>query len=148
MLKFFKKPAGILGIAVGLGIALAVPLPSYASNLESVVKLSLLAAKFRNMTGGYCRTSVSGKYLSQGRAYTVKTTLYRGYSYTIFGAGDSSVNDLDIIIYDENWNRIKRDTKSDAIPVVASRPKWTGTFYIRAKMYSGSGYSNVMICHR
>ena len=74
--------------------------------------------------------------------------MYEGNTYYVFAAGDYSVDDLDIILYDENWNEIDKDTQTDALPIVEVSPRWSGTFYVRVKMYSGYGYSNFAVCYR
>lgn len=127
-----------------------------ASNSDSIYRLNLAAnvfklgvrAKTDCRTCGYCRgRALSKGYLSEGGSYMLNTTLYRGYDYVIIGAGDDSVEDLDLEIYDENWNLANRDRKTDNLPVVKVSPKWTGRFHIRVKMYEGQGYPNVAICH-
>lgn len=130
-----------------LTVSAFISASAYASDAQSMRKLNAMAAVVRLATGAHCRDSANGKYLSEGGSYTIKTTLFRGYSYVILGAGDSSTRDLDIIVYDENFNRVKSDTKADNEPIVEVTPRWTGTFYLRGKMYSGSGYSNIAICH-
>ncbi|SEH04454.1 Uncharacterised protein [Candidatus Venteria ishoeyi] len=77
----------------------------------------------------------------------INTTLYKGYDYVIIGAGDSSVKDLDLKIYDGNWNLVNQDSKTDNIPIIKASPRWTGRFHIKVKMYNGNGYSNIAICH-
>lgn len=94
------------------------------------------------------RDRAQGKYLTEDDYYVIKTTLYRGNSYVIVGAGDNYTRDLDIYLYDENENFIDKDVQEDALPVVNVTPKWTGTFYIKVKMHRGSGYSNVAICYK
>ena len=94
------------------------------------------------------RPRARGKYLTEGDYYKIKTTLYRGNLYKIVGAGDSYTRDLDIYLYDENDHLIDKDSQTDALPIVEVTPEWTGTFYIKVKMYKGSGYSNVAICYK
>jgi hypothetical protein len=142
----------LLSGALALTAMLAAPVS--ASDSESMLRLNIAATTFKSEARsvcrncGYCRPYARSKgFLSEGGSYTINTTLYKGYDYVIIGAGDSSVKDLDLEIYDENWNLINRDTERDALPVVKSSPRWNGRFHIRVKMYEGSGYPNVAICH-
>ncbi|MBF0550281.1 MAG: hypothetical protein HQK60_07080 [Deltaproteobacteria bacterium] len=121
--------------------------PTIASDAESLNRLQIMVFAVQ-LKGCDCRDYASGKYLSEGDYFTIRTTLSRGNQYVIMGAGDSTVRDLDIILYDENGNEIDRDTQTDATPMVAVSPRWTGTFYIKVKMYRGFGYSNVAICYQ
>lgn len=65
---------------------------------------------------------------------TIKTTLKANTQYVLVGGGCSDAYDVDIAVYDENWNLVGRDTKVDAVPVVKVRPKWSGTFYIKVTL--------------
>jgi hypothetical protein len=133
--------------AITIFAMLMVPLVSNASDQDSIRKLSYVAYKLKSK--GYAtRSRVSGRYLSKGKSYLVRTTLLGGTNYIIYGAGDGGVKDLDIILYDENGYKIDKDSQMDALPVVRVRPSWTGTFYIKVTMYDGSGYSNIAISYR
>ncbi|MDM7860452.1 hypothetical protein QTP81_07575 [Alteromonas sp. ASW11-36] len=131
--------------------AAAISMPSasvIASDAQSMERLRTLANFIQYEYGVSCRDRARGERLSQGQKYTYSTTLYEGNKYYIFAAGDYSVDDLDIILYDEDWNEIDKDTQTDALPIVEVTPRWTGTFYVRVKMYSGYGYSNFAVCYR
>ena len=65
---------------------------------------------------------------------TIKTTLKAGTQYYIVGGGCDDAYNVDIIIYDENWKEVGRDTKSDTVPVVRVKPKWSGNFHIKVQM--------------
>jgi len=139
----------ITGKAWGLVVfvlALSIPSISYASDAESIRKLSLVKTYVESL-GAECRGRASGKYLNRGQYYIVQTSLYKHNRYFIVGAGDSTVRDLDILLLDENENEIDRDAGRDPSAIVEVNPRWSGTFYIAVLMYSGHGYSNVMICY-
>ncbi|MBK1829205.1 hypothetical protein JIN77_00565 [Verrucomicrobiaceae bacterium R5-34] len=65
---------------------------------------------------------------------TIKTTLKAGTQYVLVAGGCEDARDIDIIVYDENWNEVGRDTKVDAVPVVRVKPKWSGNFHIKVQM--------------
>lgn len=159
LLKSFSRyKIAVLGLAASAVFAssLFIAPPAEASDRESMRRLNALATNFKRTVRdkldcpscGYCRTYARSKgYLSQGNSYIINTTLYRGYDYVIMGAGDSSVKDLDLKIYDANWNLINEDTSTDNVPMVKASPRWKGRFHIKVKMYRGSGYPNIAICH-
>ncbi len=130
-----------------MAATLMTPSIGYASDAQSMQKLRTVK-RYVERRGVDCRNRASGDYLTQGNHYVVPTTLYRRLEYVIIGAGDSSVRDLDILILDENYNEIDRDTMRDSAPIVEVTPRWSGTFYIGVLMSRGSGYSNIMICHK
>jgi hypothetical protein len=120
---------------------------AFASDSESISKLQI-GVWAANVDGWSCRDNAVGKYLSKGDQATYRTTLHRGNTYMLFGAGCDSVRDLDIKVYDENWNLVAKDSLTDAIPAVAFTPTWTGTYHVRLIMYDGYGHSNYAVCYR
>lgn len=115
------------------------------SNDQSLIDLK----KYKSVFGskGYnCRNSVEGRFLNQGKSYTVYTTLYSENNYILIAAGNEHVRDIDILLHDESHNKIATDSKNDSTPMVAVSPKWDGKFHARVTMYRGKGYSNLMIC--
>ena len=61
-------------------------------------------------------------------------TLQAGVDYYFIGECDQDCKDLDIKLYDENYNLVDQDVKPDNSPVVHVTPKWTGKFHMRAIM--------------
>lgn len=76
--------------------------------------------------------------LNRGRATTFARTLYRGTEYALVTGGCESANDIDLYVYDRNGNLIYSDNDSSKTAVVNFRPNYTGTYYIKVKMYSAS----------
>lgn len=116
-----------------------------SSDQESFKKLKKIS-RVLSYQGFTCRTRVDGRYLRTGQTYTFYTTLYSENVYRLVAAGNVHVKDIDVELHDENHNVIARDRDSDAIPIVAVAPKWTGEFHAKVTMYRGRGYSNVMVC--
>jgi hypothetical protein len=79
-------------------------------------------------------------YLAKGDATYITTTLFRGNAYGMIVGGCGDAYDVDVLLYDENWNLISRDTTRNAWGVVTVRPRWTGKYYIKVRMYN-SEYS-------
>lgn len=87
--------------------------------------------------------------LAPGQVMQYRVTLYKQVTYVLFAAGDNSINDLDIYLYDENNNLIDRDTSSDNVPIVSVTPKWTGPFRVLVKNFRGSrGWYHVAVASR
>lgn len=55
--------------------------------------------------------------------------------YPIVSVCDIDCHDIDLYVYDENGQLIDQDEKRDVIPVLYIRPRWTGEFRIRVKMF-------------
>ena len=72
-------------------------------------------------------------------------TLSSDYTYTITGFTQSDrVSDLDIVVYKKvggQWVEEKKDTETDATPIVTIKPLYTREYKIVLKVYSWqSGY--------
>ncbi len=129
MKKFFLSLL-ILAIAV---------LTLNATNINEARAKAYIAARiFQN--AGYRIGGLKGEYLSQGGYRTYSRYLYSNIRYLFLGAGDSTVRDLDVQVYDRNWNLITSDNDTANVSAVEFYPPHTGTYYIRTKMYSGHGY--------
>jgi len=139
-----KKVAIAAGIFVAL---LACSIVAVASSRTSMnnLRVILLAAV---ATGWDFREQANSGYLEEGDYRVISTTLYSGTRYKILAAGDETVRDLDILLYDENKRLIDQDQGTDAVPIVEVTPRWTGTFYVAVRMHRGYGYSSVAVCYK
>lgn len=81
--------------------------------------------------------------MNPGYYNQVDRTFYRGNDYLLVAAGDSRVSDVDLKVYDENWNLIDSDTDSSSVAVVTFTPKWTGLFHVRTIYYEGQSVGSV-----
>ncbi len=110
-----------------------------------------LRAGVRNVRNRFpfisCRDQASGTLLQQNEYVTYRTTLYAGTTYFFFGAGCHGVGDLDVRLYDRNWNLIDKDVKTDASPIVTVTPRSTGTYFVKMIMYRGRGHANFATCY-
>ena len=59
----------------------------------------------------------------------------------VYGDGDT---DLDLYIYDENWNLITSDTDYTDICICRWNPIWTGNFYMKV-VNRGNVYNEFVI---
>ncbi|MBL8535771.1 MAG: toll/interleukin-1 receptor domain-containing protein [Hyphomonadaceae bacterium] len=86
---------------------------------------------------GFQRISepVSGG-LQQGQYANTPVNLQVGGDYRIIGVCDNDCGDLDLVLYDENNNVVSQDNATDATPVVAVTPQWTGAFTAQAVMHN------------
>ena len=71
----------------------------------------------------------------KGQSDSFKRKFYSGNSYVLGVLGDDNATDIDIYIYDYNFNLIKKDTKIDKLAAISFRPRYTGNYYIKVKMY-------------
>lgn len=109
--------------------------PVFASE-EGAVANAARAAVALDLTGDYVLRGFGTGILREGTGTTLETTLYRGTSYTIIAGGCEDALDVDVRVYDQNWNLVDEDNDTDAIAVVTFVPRWTGTFYIKVIMHS------------
>ena len=128
-------------------ITLIIPSISYADDAKAMRKLNAIVSVLKLQTGIDCRDEAKGTYLSQGNFYTYTTTLSSDFEYVLVGAGDGSTIDLDIYVYNENGNQVIKDSETNSVPIVRFRPRWTGEFKIKVKMYKGRGHSNIAVCY-
>ena len=134
MKKFFLT---LLVLVIGLGTLYATSY-SKAKN-KAYASAVLLSAKGYNVKG------LSGEYLNNGETKTYKAYLYSGNEYVIIGAGDDTVSDLDVQVYDRSWNLQVSDNDNESVSIVRFYPPHSGTYLIRTKMYSGHGYFFQMV---
>ena len=89
---------------------------------------------------GYTIGAVKGEYLSNGSSITYSRYLYSGNNYVVIGAGDRTVRDLDVMVYDSNWNEIAADNDVSNATAVKFYATSSGTYHFVTKMYSGYGH--------
>ncbi len=76
--------------------------------------------------------------LDRGQSVTMARTLYRGNEYALTVGGDASARDIDIYVYDRNWNIVAYDEEYGDVAIGNFNAYYTGTYFIRVKMYSAS----------
>ena len=64
----------------------------------------------------------------------ISVNLRSGVEYGLVGVCDSDCADVDLKLYDENYNLVDADTRSDDMPVVTVSPRWSGQYYIEVDM--------------
>ena len=89
-------------------------------------------------------------YLYEGQEEQFSTVFETGRCYRVIAVGAPTMIDLDLFVYDENWNLIDQDTATDNQPVLGMGanmlcPRWTGPFYITARAYRGFGEFGIQI---
>lgn len=57
-------------------------------------------------------------------------TLYAGNEYKFLGCGDTSLSDVDLVLYDADGRMLVQDQTEDRQPEVEFRPASTDTFYL------------------
>lgn len=72
--------------------------------------------------------------LKKGYRKDVDYRLEAGVRYIFVGACDQDCNDLDLKLFDDNWQLITSDTKPDAEPFLIVTVRRTTTFHLRIIM--------------
>lgn len=129
MKKFFISLLALMVVSISL----------YASSYDEAEDKAYGAALLLS-AAGYTLKGMEGTTLSQSGYKTYSAYLYSGNQYAAIGAGENNIRDLDVQIYDRNWNLIASDNDSSNVSIVEFAPPRTGKYYIRTKMYSGHGF--------
>lgn len=82
-------------------------------------------------------------YMNPGYFNQVDRTFYSGNTYLLVAAGDDGVSDVDIKVYDEDWNLIDSDEDNSSLAVAKFSPRWDGLFHVKVIYYSGHTNSAV-----
>ena len=69
---------------------------------------------------------------------TTTLTLRQGVTYAIIGVCDEDCRDMDLMLYDDNGNRVRADMTPSRYPVVEITPRWTANFTVQSQMYQCS----------
>jgi len=85
--------------------------------------------------------------LSANNEKIFKVKLTAGHCYTIIGAGNPSVKNLDIVLLDHNNRELQKDKTRNSYPVLDTNPcpSFSGIFTLRAKMINGFGQFGVQV---
>jgi hypothetical protein len=71
--------------------------------------------------------------LGRGGQEDVTLTMRSGVTYAIVGVCDNDCQDLDLILYDDNGNRVASDVQRDDTPVVKVTPKLDGSIHTQSE---------------
>ena len=129
---------------IGLLALVVVSIAVYASSYQEAKSRAYASAVLLS-AGGYKLKGMKGEYLNQSEFKTYSVYLYSGNQYAILGAGDNSVRDLDVQIYNKDWTLIASDNSNSNVSIVKFYPPRTGRYLIRTQMYSGNGYFFQMV---
>lgn len=73
----------------------------------------------------------------------IERMFFKGIDYTLVACGDDDATDVDIEVYDENWNLIVEDDSIDSFALVQFSPYTSGVFHIKTTYYNGNGRAHV-----
>ncbi|MEM7656423.1 MAG: hypothetical protein AAF399_09875 [Bacteroidota bacterium] len=76
--------------------------------------------------------------LDNGESTTFSRTFYSGNDYALVVGGCNYSRDIDVYIYDRYWNLIDKDTDTDQVAVATFTAWYTGTYYIKVRMYDAT----------
>lgn len=77
--------------------------------------------------------------LPPGGEKLVSVNLAVGRSYFIVAGGCEDAFDVDVMVYDQNYNLVARDNDSSTVAVAKITPRWSGKFYIKVRMHRSTG---------
>lgn len=120
----------------------------FAGKDKTVLALIKKAEKDIQAADGQTRGVVGGAKSMTARVYSNSSNTYverfwggEVAEVIVYGDGDT---DLDLYIYDENWNLITSDTDYTDICICRWNPIWTGNFYMKV-VNRGNVYNEFVI---
>ncbi|MEM9300995.1 MAG: hypothetical protein AAGE01_02735 [Pseudomonadota bacterium] len=69
---------------------------------------------------------------SDSEAYTLELSDF--YEYIAIGVCDEDCSDLDLVIYDDDGDRIAEDVEIDDVPIISGQPDYAGVYYLEVQM--------------
>jgi hypothetical protein len=120
-------------------IAVITATQSSASMHEAKMKAKKMQKRMKR--AGFTMMNGKGARLNNSKYKTFKLFLYKGNNYALMAYGDKSVKDLDVIVYNRQWEVVGEDYKSVGPKYkLYIKAKETGVYYVTTTMYEGSGY--------
>jgi len=117
--------AALVGLLI-LGIC-----PSYtASAGESEAETCLRTKVWEGYNEGWGIRTMTSTEIAEGKTRNYLVTLYKGNEYQIATCGDSSVEKLDVLLYDTDGKVVTRAKEVNREPKIEFTPEDTGTYYI------------------
>ena len=118
-------------------LGLSISIVAQGGRYTDQAKAKLMMAKLVAATGGYEETHAD-KFdrLDHGDSDSFSFNLSRGKSYLIVSFCDEHCSDLDLRLYDKNYNQLSKDIQTDSAPMVSVTPRYTGSYTLKVKMYS------------
>jgi hypothetical protein len=132
-----KCAKAVMSAAVAVSMVMLPEQPAMASQEGARENAATL---FRALTANdwIVDDTYSTGLLARGQSVMIRTRFRAGNDYKIVAAGCEDAIDVDIAVFDENWNLIAQDQDKSSVAVANLRPKWTGTFYVRVTMYDST----------
>ena len=109
-----------------LGLLLATSAAAKDSESETCLRNKV----WDGYADGWGIRTMTTTEIQPGKTKNYLVTLYRGNEYRILTCGESTVANLDVLIYDAKGNLISRDTTTDREPVLSFTPKDTSAYYV------------------
>lgn len=123
------------------------PAFSIVSTMEVIKRLIILVDKLESDNQQILFVQIDN--ISKRQKSTQTYELSKGSDYKIIVVGDNDrVQDIDLIVLDENDNKVGEDSDSSNVAVVNISPKWTGKFKITtwaASMQANDAFYAIII---
>ncbi len=84
--------------------------------------------------GFHLRDELQVGKLYKGESYYFDTQLSAGNQYFFYAAGDKSVLNIEVRVYDENWKLVASNTSGEPQAEATFKPDWSGIFHIKISM--------------
>lgn len=131
-MRFFNKKIASLLLAT---VCTFVAIQNVSATREGARRAVRSAVVALASYGFDYRDSYDLGVLDRGQSYTMARTLYRGNEYALLAGGCEYTRDIDVYVYDRNWNLISYDRDADKVALANFNASYSGTYYVRVKMY-------------
>lgn len=120
-------------------IGLFIPSIGFTGQYADQINAQLAFIHLAHVSSGWEEThdTMFGK-LNNRESGSFSFNLRKGLQYKIVSVCDEDCGDLDLVLYDESGHQIDEDTTPDSMPIVEARPRWTGKFRLKVRMYECS----------
>lgn len=115
-------------------LAIAVAAPAIADTNSQMRGVEQLLADRGYTSNGFERHGMIGG----NQTATHEVYVSQGRSYFAVSVCDTNCSDVDLEVIDQNGRVVGSDTEADDFPLVPFRASYTGTYYVRVKMYTCS----------
>jgi hypothetical protein len=118
-------------------IALITGTATEQEAIDNVVAYASAAVVFLQDQGYYVEVPDNAGqifYLEKGQYIKLDGTFYEGTNYVIVASGDSKAADVDIEVYDADWNLIFNGNTDGIDSDVVLTPNYTGELHVMVKL--------------
>ena len=114
------------------------PLVVFATYLEARKVVEGVVQTFVEL-GFHVSSNFLHGYLEKGKSDYLETLFYKGNTYILVAGASNNTKDIDILVYDQNWENVARDKDNGNRAVIQYTPRGTGPHKIKINLKNCDG---------